>query len=143
MIDNERCQCPIQPHAQQVERTSCMQMRMTENHSIGEFSQTHHHGPDHKHIHTVHRDASFPWRFLQLKTGWYCIYRYSPYKNWSLMKLNAWRWWKKPRDSFTLQLYKCVKMGCAVNKALINLSNTFLRMQFSKKQCQQKLIMLN
>lgn len=47
----------------------------------------------------------------------------------------------------TLQLYKCVKMGCAVyitvNKALINLSNTFLRMQFSKKQWQQKLIMLN
>ncbi len=33
------------------------------------------------HIHIVHRDTWFPWCFLQLKTGWYCIHIYSPNKN--------------------------------------------------------------
>lgn len=42
-----------QPHTQQdAERTSCMQIRMTENQSRVDFCQTHPHGPDHKRIQT-------------------------------------------------------------------------------------------
>lgn len=66
MTDNEKCQCPIQTiaclllsHTQQdAERTSCMQMRMTENRSHGDFCQTHPHKPDHKtHIAHKHTDT--------------------------------------------------------------------------------------